>query len=235
MTFCTYLTTYHGNKMPIFYIGRSTVERVKQGYRGSVSSRLYKSIWIKELNDCPHLFSTKILTLHSTKQEAAEQEEWFHKSLQVHKNTLYINQATGAGTFLADTAGEKNFWYGKDRSGKRNPMYGRKHSDGTKERMSKSGKGKHSQPKTDAFKETMRRHYAGKTYEERFGAEYAKQIKAKMSKPKSEEHIKKQKENPYNANRPKYPCPHCQKIVSASNLSRWHGDNCILVISRETL
>jgi len=228
MEYCTYLTIYKGTKMPMFYIGRSNVKNVQNGYHGSVSSKLYKQIWLEELEQNPHLFETKILTVHATKKEAAEQEEYFHKKHQVHKNPLYINQATGAGTFHADIRGKKNPWYGKSRRGELNPMYSKTHKESTRKKMSANGKGKHSQPKTDEFKQTMREHYAGKTYEERFGVEYAAEIKAKQSKPKSTEHINKIKENPYHANRPRLRCPHCSKEVSASNLKRWHGDNCKL-------
>jgi hypothetical protein len=212
--------------MPMFYIGRSNVERVANGYHGSVSSKLYKDIWTKELEQNPNLFETKILTTHTTKQEAAQQEEYFHKKYQVHKNPMYINQATGSGTFHSDISGKKNPFYGKSRAGELNPMFNRKHKDSSKAKMSSSGKGKHSQPKTEEFKQKMRDLYAGKTFEERFGVEYAAEILAKQRYPKSIEHIQKIKDNPYHANRPKLRCPHCQEEVSASNLKRWHGDNC---------
>ena len=229
MKFCTYLTIYRGIKMPMFYIGRSNVERVNNGYHGSVSSKLYKDIWIKELEQNPHLFETKILTTHTTKQEAAQQEEYFHKKYQVHKNPMYINQATGSGTFHADISGKKNPFYGKNRFGELNPMFNRKHKDSSKAKMSSSNKGKHSQPKTEAFKKTLSEYYAGKTYEERFGKTRADELKAKLSgKIRSEEHKQNIRNNPYHANRPKLRCPHCQKEVSANNLKRWHGDNCKL-------
>lgn len=229
MEYCTYLTTYRGTKMPMFYIGRSNVRSVQNGYRGSVSSKLYKQIWFEELEHNPHLFETKILTTHATQKEAAEQEEYFHKKHQVHKNPLYINQATGAGTFHADIRGKKNPFYGSSRTGELNPMYGRTHKESSRKKMSASGKGKHSQPKTEAFKKTMSEYYAGKTYEERFGKERADELKAKLSgKIRTEEHKQNIRNNPYHANRPKLSCPHCQKEVSASNLKRWHGDNCKL-------
>jgi hypothetical protein len=211
----------------MFYIGRSNVKSVQNGYRGSVSSKLYKQIWLEELEQNPHLFETKILTTHATQKEAAEQEEYFHKKHQVHKNPLYINQATGAGTFHADIRGKKNPFYGSSRTGEQNPMYGKTHNDRTRQKMSSSGKGKHSQPKTEEFKQTMREHYYGKTYEERFGAEYAEQIKQKQrGKVRTDEHKQNIRNNPYNANRPKLSCPHCTKEVSVGNLKRWHGDNC---------
>jgi hypothetical protein len=224
--YCVYLTIYTGTKMPMFYIGRSNVKSIQNGYRGSVSSKLYKTVWLEELANNPNLFKTKILTTHSTQKEAAEQEEYFHQKYQVHKNPLYINQATGAGSFYADIRGTKNPFYGTSRTGELNPMYGKTHDIRTRQKMSMNGKGKHSHPKTEVFKQTMREHYAGKTYEERFGVEYAAEIKAKQSKPKSNEHINNLKANPYNANRPRLSCPHCAKAVSVSNLKRWHGDNC---------
>ena len=47
--YCVYLTTYFGAKLPMFYIGSSTVSRVNSGYRGSVSSKSYKEIWNNEI------------------------------------------------------------------------------------------------------------------------------------------------------------------------------------------
>jgi hypothetical protein len=34
--YCVYLTCYRGNKLPPFYIGYSTIEKVKDGYKGTV-------------------------------------------------------------------------------------------------------------------------------------------------------------------------------------------------------
>jgi len=230
MEYCTYLTIYKGIKMPMFYIGRSNVKSVQNGYRGSVSSKLYKQVWLEELEQNPHLFETKILTTHTTQKEAAEQEEYFHKKYQVHKNPLYINQATASGTFHADIRGKKNPFYGTNRVGELNPMYGKTHNEYTRQKMSSSGKGKHSQPKTEAFKQTMREHYIGKTYEERFGVEYAAEIKAKLSKPKTEEHKKKQ--SLIMKNKPKIECQHCGILCSATNYKRWHNDNCKLLAKK---
>lgn len=216
--------------MPMFYIGRSNVKSVQNGYRGSVSSKLYKQVWLDELKQNPQLFETKILTTHITQKEAAEQEEYFHKKHQVHKNPMYINQATAAGTFHADIHGKKNPFYGSNRTGELNPMYGKTHSEHSRQKMSSSGKGKHSQPKTEAFKQTMSEYYAGKTYEERFGVEYAAEIRAKLTKPKSAEH--KQKLSKLALSRPQITCPHCAKEVTAPNFKRWHGDNCRLIAEK---
>lgn len=91
--YCTYLTTYKGNKLPPFYIGSSTIKRVKSGYNGSVSSEKYKQIWNSEQKLNNHLFNTTILTTHVNRQEALNKENMFHLTLNVTKNPLYINMS----------------------------------------------------------------------------------------------------------------------------------------------
>ena len=92
--FCTYLTVYRGNLLPPFYIGLAKVEKIVNGYRGSVSSKAYKNTWKKELNENPHLFETRILTYHERHEDAAEKESTFQKKLNVVDNDLYINKCS---------------------------------------------------------------------------------------------------------------------------------------------
>jgi len=230
MDYCTYLTTYKGDKMPPFYIGRTSVKRIQTGYRGSVTSKLYKQIWLEELYRNPHLFETRILTLHSTKKESAEKEEYFHKKLQVHKNPLYINQATGYGTFHTDIKGNKNPWFGKSRSGELNPMFGKTHSELTRQKMRASGQGKHDGPKSQAHKDAIRNSLIGRSLEDLHGNDQANEIRAKMQRPKSEDHKKKQSD--IMKNKPKLTCPHCGKQVSSGNYFRWHDTNCKSLIKK---
>ncbi len=146
--YCVYLTIYGGNKMPPFYIGSSSVEKVKNGYKGTVSSKKYLDIWTTELKDNPHLFESKIICAHETRQEATDKEYKFHKQLNVVKNPLYINQAMANknGFFGMDNSGELNFMYRK--FGKDNPNYGKSRSDVTKGRISISNIGKKRSEKT---------------------------------------------------------------------------------------
>lgn len=104
MTYCTYLTVYFGNKLPPFYIGYVKFEKIKKGYRGSVRSKKYKSIWERELIENPHLFRTIVLTIHETRDEAYEREKEFQYQLNVVKNPLYTNLAVGG---YADNTGLK--------------------------------------------------------------------------------------------------------------------------------
>jgi hypothetical protein len=98
--YCTYLTVYSGNKLPPFYIGSSTVEKVNRGYRGSVKSKKYSITWKKELLDNPHLFKTKIITTHPTRKEAFDKELYFHEKLKVVNNSLFINMSYANGKFF---------------------------------------------------------------------------------------------------------------------------------------
>lgn len=97
--YCVYITFYRGNKMPQFYIGSSSIDKVNSGYRGSVSSREYKQIWLSELEYNPELFCTKIISKHNTRIEALLKEEKLHKHLNVQHNSMYINKARASGCF----------------------------------------------------------------------------------------------------------------------------------------
>ena len=98
--YCTYLTVYTGNKLPPFYIGSTSVDNISKGYRGSVLSKKYKSIWKQELSDHPDLFETIILTRHETRQEALDKEIIFHEAFSVARNPMYINMAHANGKFF---------------------------------------------------------------------------------------------------------------------------------------
>lgn len=90
--YCTYLTVYRGSKLPPFYIGSKDTKSVLDGYRGSVVSKEYKEIFKEELANNPNLFDTKIISFHSSREEAYHKERSLHCFLQVHINPLYINK-----------------------------------------------------------------------------------------------------------------------------------------------
>lgn len=136
--FCTYLTTYFGNKLPQFYIGYSTIEKINKGYRGSVSSKEYKQIWRYELSTNPHLFKTTIICTHVTREDAREHEIFLQKYFQVDKNPMYINRSIGGIKFCFCV----------------------KHSNETKLKMSKAGRGR---PKSDETKKKMSLSQKGRT------------------------------------------------------------------------
>jgi hypothetical protein len=90
--------------------------------------------------------------------------------------------------------------------------------------MSKSQKGKHSQPKTEKFKKQTSDRQKGKSFEERFGVEKAKLIKEKQSKPKSQEHKQIMGENAAR----RICCLYCKRDFVRLNFNRFHGEKCKL-------
>ena len=122
--YCVYLTIYKGNKLPPFYIGSTAVDNIHRGYRGSVGSREYKILWKNEIKLNPHLFVTKILSYHQTRNEAVKRENQLHHALDVVNNPLYVNK------WYATVNGFKGY----NSSGINNPMYGKKRPDAA-ERM----------------------------------------------------------------------------------------------------
>jgi len=102
--YCTYITFYSGNKLPPFYIGYSSVEKVKNGYNGSVSSKLYKNVWEKERKENSHLFKTKIIKTFKIRADAGKHEEYIQNFFRVHKNPMFINRSIGYSQFNLDEA-----------------------------------------------------------------------------------------------------------------------------------
>ena len=111
--FCVYLTTYMGDKLPPFYIGSTSVKKLENGYRGSVSSKRYKELWNLELKENPHLFKYQILQYCETRKEAYFNEEYWQRQFGAIKNVEFINcsYANTTGFFGKDTEGIKS-WNG---------------------------------------------------------------------------------------------------------------------------
>lgn len=82
-------------------------------------------------------------------------------------------------------------------SGENNPFFGKHHTSESLTKMSSAKK--------------------GKTYEEIFGEDYAKQMREKRSAEQLG--IKKGKQH-------LVTCPHCSTVGGFGIMKRWHGDNC---------
>ena len=114
MKYCTYITMYSGELLPKWYIGSSTIEKIKKGYNGSVCSKRYKEIYKEEQRNNKHLFKTRILSVHNTRQDAVVEELRLQKLHNVVKNKKYFNESFA----------KKNGCFARDKSGENNPMYG---------------------------------------------------------------------------------------------------------------
>jgi hypothetical protein len=119
--YCVYLTTYSGNKIPKYYVGSSSLSKIKSGYKGSVSSKEWKLLWDYELKFYPELFDVIIISEHSTRLEALQSELQYQLNYNVVESKDYINKSLAKpnGFFGMDVLGENNPMYGKSRTGEK--------------------------------------------------------------------------------------------------------------------
>lgn len=141
LQFCVYLTIYSGNKLPPFYIGSSSIKKVKSGYHGSPTSRKYGEIFHKELNNNPNLFKTIILYKFYSRKNATYHERLLQIQFNVVKSDQFINMSLAKynGCFGMDTSGENNRGFGL--KGEKHWNYGKKRTDEWKKNRSKRYKG----------------------------------------------------------------------------------------------
>lgn len=97
--YVVYITLYRGSRLPPFYIGWSFESRVINGYRGSVMSQEYKEIWKSELENNPHLFTTRIVSRCESREAAFDRELEIQRRLKVVESPLYINKSLAKGNF----------------------------------------------------------------------------------------------------------------------------------------
>lgn len=207
--FCVYLTTYSGNKLPPFYIGSSSIKRVNSGYRGSVCSEEYKSVWKSEIDNNPHLFKTFIVSTHKDRKEAYNKEQKLQKLLKVVYSDLYVNKAyalernDNTGIILSE----------KWRNNLSKSTKGRPKSESTKQKMKKPKSPEHNKKVSES---KLKMVPVKCPYCDKEGN------KAVMSRF----HFDKCKLNPNKLDDNKI-CPHCGKVGRA-NMNRYHFDNCKL-------
>jgi hypothetical protein len=119
--YCVYLTTYSGNKIPKYYVGSSSLAKIKSGYKGSVYSKEWKLLWNYELKFHPELFDVIIISEHLTRLEALQFELQYQLNYNVVKSKDYINKSLAKpnGFFGMDVLGKNNPMYGKSRTGEK--------------------------------------------------------------------------------------------------------------------
>lgn len=147
--YCVYLTTYSGDKLPPYYIGSTSVEKISSGYKGSVSSTEFKQIWDDEIRNHPERFHVEIISEHSTRKSALIAELDYQIKCDVVKSNEYVNKSLAQpdGFFGMDVSGSKNPMYGRNRTGE-------KHKGG--ENISAALKAKYESGELDHAKDLSR-------------------------------------------------------------------------------
>lgn len=163
MEYVVYLTYYTGTKLPPFYIGSSTKEKIVGGYNGSVTSKKWQSIYKLEQQINKPLFKTRILSYHTSRIEAIQEELRLQKLHKVVNSSKYFNEAYAAinGCFGRDVSGALHPMYGKTHSKETKALWSKNRkgaivSEKTKQRLSEARKGKPGKPHTEATKEKLR-------------------------------------------------------------------------------
>lgn len=186
--YCVYLTVYRGDKLPRRYIGSSSVDRVRSGYNGSVSSVKWGPVFKEEQLTNKHLFKTKILGVFETREEAMIAERDLQIKYDVVKSRDYMNEslATVNGFFGRNVSNENNPMFGKTHPNKgkklpqtgnvgdRNPMFGKKGEDHPAFGYKKTDESKEAiraalsgVPKTDAHKDNLRKSRTTDSYKQK--------------------------------------------------------------------
>ncbi len=252
--YCVYLTEYKGDKLPQFYIGSSSIEKVQNGYNGSVSSKKYGKIYKQEQKENKHLFETLILRSCINRKFALKAENYIQKQYNVVKSELFMNQSFARG----------NGFHGMDNSGATNSFYGKHHSSEAKKKMSKAWE---TRVISEETKKKMSIASKGRIFSEESRIKKSKSLmghkvteetrkklrNANLGKLHTEKAIKKMSESKkgdknsmfgkthsveirddisnklklYYENAPLLKCPYCEKTSkSKPNMKRYHFDNC---------
>ena len=170
--YVTYLVTYLGDKLPKFYIGSTSEERVLSGkYFGSISSKKYKSIFLKEIIDNLNLFKIEILSYHSSREDALEEELKIQIELDVVRSIEYMNESLA----------RVNGFFGRDISGENHPQYGRTLSEETKNKISNTLTGR-IEPEETRKKKSLSKLGEKNSF---YGKKHSEETKNKISESKT--------------------------------------------------
>lgn len=99
-----YLTMYKGTKLPKWYIGSTNINKINKGYHGSVASEEWSELFKQEEKNNPHLFKTRVLSFHNTRDEALNEEFRVQQIHDAPRNKKYINKAFAFSFIGGDTS-----------------------------------------------------------------------------------------------------------------------------------
>lgn len=217
-----------------YYVGRHSTENLNDSYVGS-------GTWIRSLS--PNIKSQlirEILSFHESFEELKKAEALLIETvLNDPLNMNFNNSPCGFAVGDLNPSRQTDSTILSERiKGSKNGMFGKKHSDETKQKMSEANKGKtflHTEESKQKMRNAIRPKWSqeaknslSKKRKEEYKLGLRKANKSFSGKTHTEETIRKMKET--SLNRERITCPHCGKISAVNLYSRWHGDNCKSII-----
>lgn len=227
-----YITVYLGNRLPPLYIGSSSVNRINKGYRGTVKSKKYKSAWNEELIANSDLFFTYVVNTFATRKEATVEELRLQVKYDVVKSPFFVNEAFAT----------VNGFFTMTKSGKDNPMFGRKHSVESRKKMSENAINRDVSGSNNPMfgkpgpKSMLGRNHSVESRQKMRGKRDAVggannamfglvgEKHPAFGFKHSQDFINKQK-----IQKPQITCPHCGKVGGKPVMMRFHFDKCKLI------
>jgi hypothetical protein len=195
-----------------FYIGRHSTTNIDDGYTGSGK-------WVRSIKNKSTL-SKEIISYSENFEKLLESEKVFinlylDNPLCMNFNNNPIGFASGK---LNPAKTEKEKIRKSKYKGPNNSMFGKKHTEEAREKMSVSRKGKTTWNKGKKGVKTSNKGQVAWNKGKKTG------YKSFTGKKHSEDSIQKMRAK--HAERPKLQCCHCGKIIDKPNYTRYHGDKC---------
>jgi hypothetical protein len=220
----TYLITNTNTQMKYIGVRSCTCLPENDGYMGS------SKILGEALNKNPEYFTKTIIDTFPTREIANTNEQWFHETYDVARNSEFYNLCIApkkfnmCGRTLSDATRKKQSIV---KMGSNNPFYGKTHTVETIEKMIISRSGKSPSIETRKKQSIVKMGPKNHNYGKPKSAEIKKKLSISlMGRKFSEETRKKMSDAQKGIPKAKITCPHCSKLGGISPMKRWHFNNC---------
>jgi len=230
----------------VHYYGSQTNNKILgESYFSSSSDESF----ISEQSQHPERFKYKVIKIYNNTSDKIIHEAYLHQFFDVKSHDKFYNKVnqtasgfdtTGISTMSKDERekrsqrwsgdnnpgvttprkGELNGMYGSSRCGEDNPFFGKHHTQGTKDAISKANTGNRWN-QTQETKDAMSNNQKGSVVALNTNTNLFETI-TKEEFLKLDHYVGTNKGKTY----PKRKCPHCDKIGGGSNMTRYHFDNC---------
>jgi len=207
--------------------------------------------FIQDQKKNPDYYKYKVIKVYPSRKEAILLECAFHSKFDVGVNPNFYNKAKQSDRIGFDITGVKGLFKPSKEQLERMRIrqLGKKHSQATKDKISKGNLGK---TLSDETKEKIRQSAIGRKHTQEWKDNHSKMVsgknhplygkplsnetKEKISKSSKGKTLSKEHRNklrgkrlPYGKHQ-KVTCPHCNKEGGQGIMKRWHFDNCKLKI-----